>query len=166
LSIAPVEQRWRLPPPLAASASGSAARAAGLPADLPVELLAVLQRRGLTDPAALAELLEPQDAPPAQAHFADLQRACGRLELCCRDGERLAICGDYDADGMTSTALLMGVLRQLGARPEPAIPSRMDDGYGLNVAMVERLAASGIGLLITVWRRQQPWSGPRRSMWR
>jgi single-stranded-DNA-specific exonuclease len=150
VSIASIEQRWRLPSPLPVPASEPPAQAPGVPKAFPLELLAVLQRRGLADPAALAELLEPPEAPPAQAHFADLQRASGRLERACRDGERLAICGDYDADGMTSTALLMGVLRQLGARPEPAIPSRMEDGYGLNVAMVERLAASGIGLLITV----------------
>jgi single-stranded-DNA-specific exonuclease len=62
----------------------------------------------------------------------------------------LAICGDYDADGMTSTALLVGVLQQLGARPQAAIPSRLDDGYGLNSGMVERLAADGIRLLVTV----------------
>ncbi|MFN7900535.1 MAG: single-stranded-DNA-specific exonuclease RecJ [Synechococcaceae cyanobacterium] len=146
MSIASVEQRWRLPSPLAADVVDRAAQAAGLPP----ELLAVLHRRGLADPADLATLLEPPAPPPPQDHFADLGRACARLEQACRACERLAICGDYDADGMTSTALLMGVLTQLGARPEPAIPSRMDDGYGLNVGMVERLAASGIALLITV----------------
>ena len=141
-----MEQRWRLPSPLAAFADDLPPWAAGLPA----ELLAVLQRRGLREPAALAELLDPPPAPPPEEHFADLSRACARLMRACHDGERLAICGDYDADGMTSTALLMGVLTQLGARPEAAIPSRMAEGYGLNVAMVERLAASGIALLITV----------------
>ncbi len=45
---------------------------------------------------------------------------------------------------MTSTALLVGVLRLLGAQPQAAIPSRLDDGYGLNSGMVERLAADGI----------------------
>ena len=66
-----------------------------------------------------------------------------RLVRCSQSGEMVAICGDYDADGMTSTALLVGVLQRLGARPQAAIPSRMDDGYGLNAAMVERLAAEG-----------------------
>lgn len=51
---------------------------------------------------------------------------------------------------MTSTALLVGVLERLGARPIAAIPSRQDDGYGLNAAMVERLAEQGIRLLVTV----------------
>jgi single-stranded-DNA-specific exonuclease len=51
---------------------------------------------------------------------------------------------------MTSTALLVGVLGRLGATPQAAIPSRQEDGYGLNSAMVERLAGQGMGLLVTV----------------
>jgi single-stranded-DNA-specific exonuclease len=95
-------------------------------------------------------LLDPPPAPAATDHFPDLTRAVQRLSLACRRAEALAICGDYDADGMTSTALLVGVLGRLGAAPKAAIPSRQEDGYGLNAAMVEALAAEGIGLLITV----------------
>ena len=68
----------------------------------------------------------------------------------CRSRERVAICGDYDADGMTSTALLLRALAPLGAEPEPAIPSRMEEGYGLNPAMVQRLYDDGVRLLVTV----------------
>ncbi|MFZ9753003.1 MAG: single-stranded-DNA-specific exonuclease RecJ [Cyanobium sp.] len=144
----PADQRpWRLPAPLpglgAETAEGS------LP-DLPTELLAVLGRRGLADAAAVRALLDPPPAPAATDHFPDLTRAVRRLSLACNRAEALAICGDYDADGMTSTALLVGVLGRLGAAPKPAIPSRQEDGYGLNAAMVEALAAEGIGLLITV----------------
>ncbi|MEB3200244.1 MAG: single-stranded-DNA-specific exonuclease RecJ [Synechococcaceae cyanobacterium] len=128
----------------------AAGEAHPLQAGLPVELLAVLERRGLAGAEALASLLDPPDPPPAGQHFADLDRACQRLLTACRQAERLAVCGDYDADGMTSTALLVGVLGRLGAQPQAAIPSRMDDGYGLNAAMVERLAGEGIRLLITV----------------
>jgi single-stranded-DNA-specific exonuclease len=117
---------------------------------LPVELLAVLQRRGLADVDALRRLLDPEPAPDPQAHFADLETATARLAQACTAGEKVAICGDYDADGMTSTALLVGVLRELGARPHAAIPSRQEEGYGLNAAMVERLAAERVPLLITV----------------
>ncbi|MFN9619544.1 MAG: single-stranded-DNA-specific exonuclease RecJ [Synechococcaceae cyanobacterium] len=139
--------RWRLPPPLPAAPQGEEL-AAGL--DLPAELVTLLQRRGHADAAAIRALLEPPEAPDPHRHFADLERAEARLEQACRQGEAVAICGDYDADGMTSTALLTGVLQRLGAHPHPAIPSRQDDGYGLNVGMVERLAAEGIRLLITV----------------
>ncbi|MFM7675934.1 MAG: single-stranded-DNA-specific exonuclease RecJ, partial [Synechococcus sp.] len=149
----PPEPRWQLPPPLPAPdpAPGATETAAQAPAtDLPAELRAVLHRRGFHDNAAIGALLDPPAAPDPHAHFPDLAAAVERLERACASGERLAICGDYDADGMTSTALLVGVLQRLGARPVAAIPSRQSDGYGLNTAMVERLAADGIGLLVTV----------------
>ena len=145
-------QRWLLPAPL-----GSLAEPAALeqlnPAGaepLPPALLALLARRGHTSPEAVAQLLAPPPAPAALEHFPDLERAVTRLQRACRQGERLAICGDYDADGMTSTALLVGVLERLGARPQAAIPSRLDDGYGLNPTMVQQLAADGVALLVTV----------------
>ena len=141
------EQRWLLPAPLPEPGShGDALAASGLPQ----ELLAVLERRGHTSAAALRALLDPAAAPDPAGHFRDLGAAVERLRQACAVREEVAICGDYDADGMTSTALLAGVLSRLGARPVPAIPSRLDDGYGLNVAMVERLAAQGVALLITV----------------
>ena len=117
---------------------------------LPETLLALLSRRGFTSPEAIAALLDPEAAPAAGRHFPDLAKAVARLKRACSQGEAVAICGDYDADGMTSTALLVGVLQRLGARPIAAIPSRMDDGYGLNAAMVEKLAEQGVALLVTV----------------
>lgn len=142
------DESWLLPVALPADpfADDPVARACGLPP----ELLAVLWRRGHRSGEALQQLLTPPEAPEPRRHFPDLIQAEKRLMQACRRGERLAICGDYDADGMTSTALLVGVLGRLGARPQAAIPSRMEEGYGLNPAMVERLDADGIGLLITV----------------
>ena len=142
---AAAEQRWQLPsalPPTPAEVSAATS--------LPPELLSVLLRRGFRSPKELQVLLEPKPAPNALEQFPDLEKAATRLERACRQKESVAICGDYDADGMTSTALLVGVLQRLGARPKPAIPSRMQDGYGLNPTMVERLAAEGVSLLITV----------------
>ncbi len=110
----------------------------------------MLQRRGYASAEAIQALLEPPAAPSPRRHFPGLAAATERLIRSCRHAESLAICGDYDADGMTSTALLVGVLERLGARPVAAIPSRQDDGYGLNAAMVERLAGEGIRLLVTV----------------
>lgn len=117
---------------------------------LPPELLAVLRRRGHDTPEAIGALLDPPPAPDPAEHFTDLRLAVARLRQACGLGEAVAICGDYDADGMTSTALLVGVLGRLGARPRAAIPSRLEDGYGLNPAMVERLADEGVRLLVTV----------------
>ncbi len=148
----PHEQRWQLPVPLEwLSLNGSVETLN--PADLeplPAPLLAVLARRGVRSPQQVADLLDPAPAPNPEQHFADLGKAVKRLRLACRKGEAVAICGDYDADGMTSTALLVGVLQRLGATPRAAIPSRQSEGYGLNVTMVEALAADGVSLLITV----------------
>ena len=143
---APQEQRWHLPAPLAPGAL----QAAPASDPLPEPLLALLSRRGFTSPEAIAALLDPEAAPAAGRHFPDLAKAVARLKRACSQREAVAICGDYDADGMTSTALLVGVLQRLGARPIAAIPSRMDDGYGLNAAMVEKLAEQGVALLVTV----------------
>ncbi|NMG18305.1 single-stranded-DNA-specific exonuclease RecJ [Brasilonema bromeliae SPC951] len=64
--------------------------------------------------------------------------------------EKIAICGDYDADGMTSTALLLRSLRWLGAQVDYAIPSRMHEGYGINKRIVEEFHSEGVGLILTV----------------
>ncbi|MFM9072641.1 MAG: single-stranded-DNA-specific exonuclease RecJ [Cyanobium sp.] len=135
---------WRLPPPLPIQEGGGSSHG------LPVELWAVLARRGQADAEAISALLNPPDPPDPFLHFPDLERAVSRLAQAAQKGEAVAICGDYDADGMTSTALLTGLLHRLGGRPQPAIPSRQEEGYGLNQAMVERLAAEGVTLLITV----------------
>jgi single-stranded-DNA-specific exonuclease len=139
-----------LPAPLANPEDFRASLGDELARLLPLELAVLLQRRGFLTSEAVLALLDPPAAPSPRRHFPGLRVATERLIRCCRSGEALAICGDYDADGMTSTALLVGVLERLGARPVAAIPSRQDDGYGLNPAMVERLAADGIGLLVTV----------------
>lgn len=145
-------QRWHLPAPLGALAGPGALEQLNPPGHppLPEPLLALLARRGHASPAAVAALLDPPAAPPALDHFPQLELAVERLARACRQGEAVAICGDYDADGMTSTALLVGVLERLGARPQAAIPSRQEDGYGLNAAMVDRLAGQGVALLVTV----------------
>ncbi len=132
---------WQLPSPLCEPGVAETS--------LAPELLAVLRRRGWQG-EALEELLRPSPPPPAREHFPDLSLAVERLATACDRNEALAVCGDYDADGMTSTALLLGVLDRLGARPRAAIPSRQEDGYGLNAAMVERLQADGVRLLVTV----------------
>jgi len=116
---------------------------------LPLSIRTLLLRRGLSE-AEVAELITPPELPDACGHFPDLEAAVERICRACEQGEALAVCGDYDADGMTSTALLLRALQPLGAKAEPAIPSRMEEGYGLNPAMVDRLHGQGIRLLVTV----------------
>lgn len=73
-----------------------------------------------------------------------------RIERAIRDGERIAVYGDFDADGVTSTALLTQTLQALGATVAPYIPDRVDEGYGLNTDALDNLAGRGANLIITV----------------
>ena len=107
-------------------------------------------RRGIKTEQEAFDLLDPPALPDPSTQFPDLRTAVERISRACREQEALAICGDYDADGMTSSALLLQALTPLGARPTVAIPSRSDDGYGLNPRMVQELHDAGIRVLITV----------------
>ena len=118
--------------------------------ELPLPIRALLVRRGFRQLEDALALLEPTALPAAEDHFPDLSKATQRLVRACNQGESLAVCGDYDADGMTSTALLLRAFTPLGAHPITTIPSRMEDGYGLNPSMVMRLHNQGIRCLVTV----------------
>ncbi len=118
--------------------------------EIPLPLRALLQRRGFHAVDAAKQFLIPTSLPEAVLHFPDLKKATDRLVEACQHNETVAICGDYDADGMTSTALLLRALAALGAAPRAAIPSRMEEGYGLNPSMVDRQHRDGVQILVTV----------------
>ena len=111
-------------------------------------LAQVLVRRGLGDPAAARAFLAAADAHPLDA-FGGLREAAERILRHVSAGSCITVHGDYDADGVCSTAILVRALRSLGAPVDWYLPSRAEDGYGLNAATVERLAARGTRLLIT-----------------
>jgi single-stranded-DNA-specific exonuclease len=115
-------------------------------------LAQVLINRGFTTLQALRFFLEPESEtlPSPLAEFPDLALSVELLETAIQQGDKIAICGDYDADGMTSTALLLRALGALGAKVEYAIPSRMQEGYGINERIVESFAAEGVRLILTV----------------
>lgn len=79
----------------------------------------------------------------------DLDHAVARIQHAIEHGEHIIVFGDYDCDGLTSCALLTATLRSLGARVEPYVPLREDDGRGLNMDAVSTLAAHGASLIIT-----------------
>ena len=79
----------------------------------------------------------------------NLDVAVERLARACRAGECVAVFGDYDVDGVTSTTILVEGLRDLGARPIPYLPHRFSEGYGPNVDAVRALAAQGATVLVT-----------------
>src|SRR3954469_21980360 len=95
----------------------------------------VLVRRGLGDPAAARAWLEARDAHPPAA-FAGIGRAVEVVLDHAGRGSRITVHGDYDADGVCSTAILVRVLRSLGADVDWYLPSRTEDGYGLSGATV------------------------------
>ncbi len=91
----------------------------------------------------LTDLIEPERMPGVTA-------AAGRIKDAVENGEKISIYGDYDVDGITSTAILWHLLKMLGAGADYYIPHRVDEGYGLNVEAVRQLADSGTRLMITV----------------
>ncbi|MBD2260052.1 single-stranded-DNA-specific exonuclease RecJ [Pseudanabaena sp. FACHB-2040] len=115
-------------------------------------LAQVLINRGMDTPEQAVEFLEPESQllPSPLEEFLDLAYSLELLSDAIATQQKIAICGDYDADGMTSTALLLRALRFLGANVDYAIPSRMNEGYGINERIVEEFYAEGIGVILTV----------------
>ncbi len=109
----------------------------------------VLVRRGLADPErARAFLAADEEHPPAA--FEGIDEALTTILAQVRAGARITVHGDYDVDGICSTAVLVRVLRALGADVDWYLPDRASDGYGLNARTIRRLAVRGTRLLITV----------------
>ncbi len=111
-------------------------------------LAQVLVRRGLDEPAAAQAFLAAEDAhDPSQ--FAGIDQAVELILRHVRDGTRITVHGDYDVDGVSSTSILIRVLRSLEADCDWFLPSRTEDGYGLAMGTIERLAERGTRLLLT-----------------
>ena len=118
---------------------------------IPPLLAAVLKLRGVTTAGEADRLFR---ADPGTLHdpmlLRDMDRAVARLRRAFKQGETLAVYGDYDVDGITSTCLLTDYLRSKGLRCIPYIPSRDNEGYGLNSAAIRMLRGEGVSLMITV----------------
>lgn len=110
----------------------------------------VLASRGLTD-TAQAKTYLGCDAPLLDPFLmTDMDLAVGRVRLALARGEKIAVFGDYDVDGITSTCLLTHYLRSQGGRCISYIPGRLEEGYGLNPIAIHQLHSEGVGLIITV----------------
>ncbi len=112
-------------------------------------LAQVLVRRGMAEPGRARAFLAAEELHPPSA-FAGIERAVVSILAHVARGSRITVHGDYDVDGICSTAILLGALRALGADVDHYLPDRLADGYGLGAATVRRLAARGTQLLITV----------------
>jgi single-stranded-DNA-specific exonuclease len=111
-------------------------------------LATVLVRRGFGDPAAALEFLEATETHDPFA-FGGMEEAVELILSHVVRGSQIAVHGDYDVDGVCSTAVLVGALRDLGAEVRSRLPSRSEDGYGLSRHTVEELRTHGAGLLVT-----------------
>ena len=109
----------------------------------------VLVRRGFGEVAAARRFLDADIRHPLGA-FGGLREGAARILEHVGRGSRITVHGDYDVDGVSATAVLVRALRTLGADVDWYLPSRIDDGYGLALATVERLATRGTELLLTV----------------
>ncbi len=111
----------------------------------------VLYARHIDSPAAIHQHMAPPEPLASDPmELPDMPAAVARIEAALARGERIVVYGDFDADGMCATALLVGALRQRDAQVSAYIPDRFDEGYGLNTAALETIRAQGAQLLITV----------------
>lgn len=113
-------------------------------------LLQVLFNRGLRTPTEVEAFLKHTDAVVVDPYrLQDMPEAVTRIVQAIKNDEVICVYGDFDADGVTSTALLVTALQAAGGRVGPYIPDRVDEGYGLNIDAMERIAEKA-RLLVTV----------------
>ncbi len=147
------QHRWQIAPHHPSQAVTLAAAITLTEGEVTSPLLAqVLINRGIETLHQAELFIHPETAelPSPLTEFPDLELSLDLLVGAIVGKSKIAICGDYDADGMTSTALLLRALSALGADVDYAIPSRMSDGYGINRRIVEEFHAEGVQLIITV----------------
>ena len=110
----------------------------------------LLARRGFVDDEGLqAFLTAGAGALHDLSRMADADVALARIDAAVAAGERIAIWGDYDADGMTAIVIWVTALRRLGADPLRYVPSRLAEGYGMSAAGLHDLAGRGVRLIVT-----------------
>lgn len=118
--------------------------------DIAFFLAMMLEVRGVADKKSIAELLAEDFTLSDPLSFVDMEEAAKRIWSAIEGGEKICVYGDYDADGVTSTALLYLYLENCGANVTYYIPDRHAEGYGMNGAAVKQLAANGVNLIVTV----------------
>jgi single-stranded-DNA-specific exonuclease len=139
-----IEKRWQIAPPLPVEAAQQLN-------SYPPLLRQILYNRGYTTSDSARQFLETQ--PPEGVdpfNLKDMQEAVDRLRHAILTREPIAIYGDYDADGVTATTLLVQVLRTLDADVQEYIPNRFEEGYGVNEDALTALHERGIKLVVTV----------------
>lgn len=136
-----ISRRWIILPP----ATSDAARNMGIP----LLWATLLQNRNVTSGALSQSFLKP---PPLSDPFLlpGMHAAVARVTQAVQKGEKIAVYGDFDADGVTACALLYSALARLGAQVVAYLPHRSREGHGLNLDAIASLKAQGVSLIITV----------------
>ncbi len=109
-----------------------------------------LARRGFGEVEAARAFLDPDHYQPAPAtDLPNMTRAAERLEQAIRQGETICVWGDFDADGQTSTTVLVSTLRDLGADVRFHVPHRQKESHGVNLPVLKQIIADGTNLVLT-----------------
>jgi len=141
--VPPKPKRWQIAPRVASSIIARFSNLHPL-------IVQILYNRGITTPEQAAAFLTPDALIGNPFQMRGVNEAVERVRRAIRAGEAIAVYGDFDTDGVTATALLVQVLRSLGAHAKPYIPHRVDEGYGLNCEALQQLKDDGVRVVITV----------------
>jgi single-stranded-DNA-specific exonuclease len=145
-ALVAARRRWEL-----RDIDDAAARSLGKALGLQLTTARVLVARGHATAAAAEAFLDPGlDQLHSPFAFAQMEKAVERIRAAIGAGEKIAVHGDYDVDGISGSVLLAKVLGHLGAAVDLILPHRVADGYGLNPGGVERAHAGGARLLVAV----------------
>jgi single-stranded-DNA-specific exonuclease len=136
-------KQWRIAQPVTAE------HQARLP-DIPLLVVQLLFNRKIKEPGEASDFLAGRWAAENPFRLKGMNQAVTRLRRAIRDGEQIAVYGDFDADGVTATVLLVEALSALGARVTPYIPHRVDEGYGLHLDALRHLYSIGVRVVVTV----------------
>jgi single-stranded-DNA-specific exonuclease len=136
--------RWNLLPEIPDELSDRVQR-------FPRLITQILYNRGITGQSELETFLSPDESLSGSPDLlSGMHQAVARIYRALLSGEKIAVYGDFDADGITATVLLVSGLSILNCEATPYIPHRMTEGYGLKTAALESLQKQGISLVITV----------------
>jgi len=136
---------WRLKPPLPYASQ------LALETGISPLKAQILLNRGISDSNSATSFLSPRLSDLIDPMLlTDMDHAVDVIMEAIVNREKIAVFGDYDADGITSTALLLNLFSELGASPSSYIPNRLDEGYSLNPIAIKKLRQDGVRLIITV----------------
>ncbi len=138
-----MQQKWELASPAPSSFFHQVA-------DLSPIIAQILYNRNLRAADEIEAFLHGLQPLTNPFTLPDMNKAVARLRQAIRAGECITVYGDFDADGVTSTALMTTLLRSLGGNVQPYIPHRVDEGYGLNSQALRRIAQKGCKVVVTV----------------